>query len=773
MKAFIPLLLAGGVLLPLAARSCRADVTIVDKAKARAAIYVAPSVMAPDDTEALRGRFPQAEAERQRERLRESVNDLAHYLQKMSGAKVEVLTTAPARGDKRLPVLIGELAAARFGAPKVTAPYKQGFRVLVSKRAIGLWGESDLATSYAIYEVLDRLGCRWFMPGEMGECIPALKTLRLSPMDFSSAPYTIYRGLWYADDAYKRRNRLGGLLLSAGHALGSIITPEQLKQHPDWVAVIHGKPAPPEIKWSKPEVARAIADKLTSYIDATGVPTLSLSPEDRADFDESEDPKLDAGDFDPIFGSVSVTDRLMVLANRVAERVTQKYPDTLFGMLAYVNYTRPPVREKIHPNIVPQIAPITYARAHPMTMPGVPGNEELRSLIEGWGKKARMTSIYFYGWFLAELTAPNPMITKWGIDVPFVLKNNCKFFQPETTSNFETSMHGLYMGLRLAWNPAQKPADIVADINTRFYGHAAREMAAYWNFIDHVWVDTPEYSGAGFGYRRRWAPARMKQARALLNAGLARAVTPAEKYRIEMASESLRLFELFMKMREDQAAGRFAHLGADAASYVAQMNAAADKYAANYAFTKRPHKPGSDNGVDYFNAFYRATYEDASRIARECKLITPALCNWKYSADKEKRGEALGWAKPNYDDSAWKTTDVTYDTWSALGYHNYFGSMWYRKAVEVPAIPPGRKAWLWLGSTDGTAKVFVNGQAIAYRDDKGEAAEWYGYCQPVSFEVTDALKPGANQISILCTRTVFNELGTGGLLAPVVIYRGK
>jgi len=26
-----------------------------------------------------------------------------------------------------------------------------------------------LATSYAIFEVLDRLGCRWFMPSELGE----------------------------------------------------------------------------------------------------------------------------------------------------------------------------------------------------------------------------------------------------------------------------------------------------------------------------------------------------------------------------------------------------------------------------------------------------------------------------------------------------------------------------------------------------------------------------------------------------------------------------
>ncbi len=117
-----------------------------------------------------------------------------------------------------------------------------------------------------------------------------------------------------------------------------------------------------------------------------------------------------------------------------------------------------------------------------------------------------MTSIYFYGWFLAEPSAPNPMFTKWGTDVPIVFKNNCKFWQPETLANFETSMHALYLGNRLAWNSSLQPHDIIDEINARFYGHAGKEMAAYWKFIDDVWVTTPEYSGCGFAYLRRWTP---------------------------------------------------------------------------------------------------------------------------------------------------------------------------------------------------------------------------------------------------------------------------
>ena len=68
--------------------------------------------------------------------------------------------------------------------------------------------------------------------------------------------------------------------------------------------------------------------------------------------------------------------------------------------------------------------------------------------------------------------------------------------------------------------------------------------------------------------------------------------------------------------------------------------------------------------------------------------------------------------------------------------------------------------------------MFVNGQHTPYLNEKGEKTDTFvGYCQPASFDITTALKPGAkNQISLLCTRKFLNELGTGGLLAPVVIY---
>jgi len=610
-------------LLALPARQLAADVVIVENGEPKAAIYVAPEVMAPDVGAAGR---PVGRAEADRRRLRESVRDLSRCLEKMSGAKLEVVAGAPEAGDERVPILIGDLAAERFGPPEAHAPLGQGLRAVVSPQGVGLIGESALGTSYAIYELLDRLGCRWYMPSDLGEVIPEMKTIALEEMDVSSAPYTLYRGIWYCDEDYRRRNRLGGLALSAGHALElGYLSKEQLEQHPEWIATVDGKPNPHRYKWSAPGLAEAIADSIIERLDRNpDLLSVSLSPDDGLGFDNSpEDRALDAGDFDPVFGDISITDRLIWFCNRIAERVTAKHPEVLFGVLAYVNYTRPPVRETLHPNIVPMIAPITYSRAHPMTDDGEPNNKAFRYLVEGWGKAAKMTSYYFYGWFLAEPSAPNPFITKWAVNIPIVYqKGNCRFWQPETTANFESTMHALYMGIRMAWDPSQDPMAIVDELHQKFYGHAAEEMADYWHYVDHVWVDTPEYSGCGFGHMRRFTPERMARMRELMDRALAAAETPTEKARVKMADESLGLFELFMKLRRDLAEGRFETLADDARRWQERQQALADRYAPQFAFGKMGWAGGRSISAVYFSIFYQKTYDDASRIAKDFEILS-------------------------------------------------------------------------------------------------------------------------------------------------------
>ncbi len=768
-------LLTGCVWAMTSGLAVRADSTLVADGQPRAAVFVSERVWDdatknPEPAGVWRSLMP----EDNRRRLRESVRDLVGVVERMSGAKLPVEVGAPKAGDARVAILIGELATAKFGLPAKKAEYQQGLRIVVGNNTVGLIGESDLATSYAVYTLLDQLGCRWFLPSAMGEVLPISKTITLKEQDVSTAPYTIDRSLTYSDNDFARRNRLGGMELSAGHALEYAVPKELRTQHPVIRAIIGGKPHDHYVKWTHPLVAEAITktllDKLAKEPETK---TLSLSPDDGATWDESDDTKFDAGDFDPSLQTVAKADRLMVLCNRIAAAIAPKYPDVKFGMLAYVDYTRPPVREKPHPAIVPQIAPITFTRAHPLNDPGEPNNKSFQQLIEGWGKVVPATSYYFYGFYLAEVSSPNPMLTKWGHDIPFIYQRGaCRYWQPETLTNFDTSLHAHWLGLRMAWDPSQKPEAIVDEINSRLYGHAGAAMSAYWRHIDDTWVKVPEYAGCGFGHLRRWNVEKLTEARRLMNAGRAACTADAETARVKLADDSLAAFEMLMQQRRDLADGRWSTLAEQVTAYRDRMIELGKQYEPQFAFTKMGWTGEKTLNVIYFDVFYGATHNDAARVAKQFKVIAAPLKQWRFQTDKDNTGEAAGWSKPEFDDSAWKTTDCVVDTWSSLGLHNYMGSAWYRMKVKLPPLIAGKKTFLWIGSTDGRVKVFVNGQHVPHINDKGEKADSVsGHCQPFSFDISAAAKPDAeNSISLFCTREIVNELGTGGLLAPAAVY---
>ena len=113
------------------------------------------------------------------------------------------------------------------------------------------------------------------------------------------------------------------------------------------------------------------------------------------------------------------------------------------------------------------------------------------------------------------------------------------------------------------------------------------------------------------------------------------------------------------------------------------------------------------------------------------------------------------------------------------------GRMVYRAAQRLDALPAGKRIYLWIGATDGSAKLFVNGKHVPFivpenagpyfrRNKAGDVVDAFvGYCRPAQFDITDIVKAGENQFTVLCERTILNELGTGGLMGPVIIYREK
>jgi hypothetical protein len=722
---------------------------------------------------------------------RESVKDLALYLGKMSGAKIEVVGGLPA-GEKRVPIYVGAEAQKVFGPVGISKSGLFGFRVVAdARRGIGLYGESEVGTSYAIYEVLHRLGCRWFMPTELGEVVPELPTLTVLEMDEKLAPATEARNMWQGGVDFKRRNRMGFYgntvwLVEGDGSFQRFFSGDDVKAHPDWsyegyLRLVH------------PGVADHIANKILAQLDnayepmrKAGLrPGYSIVPSDGQV--PTEDPMARKFDpeprvWEPAAGRWSVTDRCMLLHNRIAEKVRAKYPDVAFGDQAYVNKSCPPAKQPVPKDFRIVICPIDFNRHHPMTWTNHPNEFWLRDMVQGWGKTGARINAYWYGINLAEISAPCPFITKWGTDIQILLENNLQEWCPETMNGWDSMLPGYVLASRLTFYTQETPEAILQDLWTKFYGAAAEPMSRYWTGIDTAYLEAREYAGSPYGYLKIFTPEVMKAARAALDEALKARCTAKEARRVKLIDESFRLFERYMKMRNDWADGKLATLEAD---YSAWRQGVLDMVSRYKDPADSTYVQGRWGNPQWSDSMYSVGYKGGALMEKDYARHGQPMLEWKWKHNPGPEAESLPWTAPGFSDTNWPTMHVVRDTWSSLGHHftmtdaasGRSGRMAYRASQKLPALPGGKKVFLWIGATDGSAKLFVNGTPVKYvAPGKGEVKEAFdGYCQPsgTGFDVTAALKTGDNQFTILCDRHNLNELGTGGLMGPVVLYRQK
>ena len=65
--------------------------------------------------------------------------------------------------------------------------------------------------------------------------------------------------------------------------------------------------------------------------------------------------------------------------------------------------------------------------------------------------------------------------------------------------------------------------------------------------------------------------------------------------------------------------------------------------------------------------------------------------------------------------------------------------LWYRRTFEAPTLPEGGRLLVHFGAVDWKCQVFVNGEQVG---------EHQGGYDPFTFDVTDALKPGENELVV-------------------------
>lgn len=712
-----------------------------------------------------------------------AAKEIQEHVEKMSGAKLPIVhqaadgSFAPAlsRGERETALVrIGasltpdaEKAirdfAGRTAPPADPSPSSLLLRVRPS--GVALAGLSPEGTLFAAYELLEQLGCRWFMPGEIGTVIPERRTVSLREQETIQIPSFPHRHLqavaprlpWY------RRMRLGGMVFPSCHGLP---IQADFKKQPELYALVGGKRHPSQWCVSNPEVLRRTIEAVKNYFRQNPTsPWIGMGPNDGSGFCECPNCRaLDAGDWDPFSNEMSVTDRYIHFFNAVLAEVHKEFPGKKIAFYCYHVYMRPPLREKPDPCITLAFAPITLCRVHGMNNPICPDRSYYRGIMTAWGKL--LPEIFERGYYF-NLACPGFPFSKVHCvrdEIPFAKKAGITGWRVECMPAWGVDTPTLYVVTKLYWDADRDVDALLDDFYGSFFGPAAKPMKSYFERMDAALKNADHHTGCSFCVPHFYPPDVRKASLKDLKRAEKLAGNTVYGKRVAMFRLVFDALEAFDEMIARRNAFDFvmAKAALDRLRKIQEAAVAHDPPLLN------PRAAPS-----YTQRFWAQAVERGFEHTTGGNELVAALPDrWRFIIDPRRVGEDLGYWRTELSGGNWQTILTSSASWSDQGLHYYKGDAWYRTTVEIPAKFKGRKIMLWFGGVDESAKVWVNGKLVkVLAGDKllDETPHWPFI--PFDCDATEAVLPGEkNAVAVRVTNVVLDEIGTGGITAPVMFW---
>ena len=737
---------------------------------------------------------------------KQAATDLAKFVHRMSGAEMRLASSpdeikaalsnsAPvfvvgSEAIKEEPSLQAALSRVAKKNPVVRAD------AIVVKRAanrILLAGTNDESHYFAVSWLLQQWGCRWYLPGDFGECIPSHPELKIGILDFVYAPPFEVRHYWLSWNAdatgaeeFQRRNFMSSARLAGmGHALGHYTK----------------KLIPPgKTMFNVPLAEEATAQEVAAAVEpeyAKGVPGVSLAIEDgNYVSDSARDKELQAGIYDKYALQPSNTDAMMTLYNRVARILREKHPasPTKIGGMAYANVTLPPQRVlTIDPNVVMWLAPIDIDPNHHMDDPRSPPRQEYRAMLFRWAELMQgRLAIYDYDQGqLVWRDLPNPSHEVFAHDVKQYRKAGILGVGTESRGAAATTFLNLYFRGQLMWNPDADAPALLTEFVPKFYGPAAAPMERYWTVIFDAWRETlsteHEYFIAPIIYTSDVVAAlkvHLEQAQAAVSASKGESQKIFAD-RMRFTALSFSIIESYMAMQravsdiDFKQAVAHGERGLSVREDLTQMNPTFTTY-------KKIGEQGAawwPGEVQHYRELLALT--DGSKGS----LIAKLPVEWAFRRDPHDTGLPRGWAYTEAELGFWKTKGSKLDPESRRDYpdaweslrtdiymqgqgilhsdrQSYTGHYWYQTVIEVAEIESGGSTRLMFPGLFNECWLYLNGELIAHRP---YTEPWWrnDYKFDWDVELRGKLKPGRNLISL----RGYNPHHFGGMFRRPFLYR--
>jgi hypothetical protein len=427
------------------------------------------------------------------EKSKQSAATLAEYLGRISSASFEVKT-----GDGKSGIAVG--TAEEFPSLGLQGSFAPGDltrreEYLLRSHAGGVWllGATDLAVEHAVWDFLYRLGYRQFFPGAHWEIVPNNPNLAIAVNEQQKPDYYARRiwftyGTWPENGRrmgeWSRKNRaVSGIALNTGHANAGIISRNKAEfvANPDYLAPVNGKPVDlssaraaqaPQFNVANPGLRQLVVnDALNSFEKNPDLDSVSVDPNDGSHWGDSpEEQKI---------GSIS--DRVTLLANNVAEAVNKKYAGKYVGFYAY-NKHSPPPSIRVNPNVVVSVATAFIS-----------GGFTVDQLIEGWQKQGATIGMREYysiiHWdkdlpFGARAGRPEYMVKT----IPHFYANGARFMSAESSDNWGPNGLGYYLAGRILWDvdEAKNVPALIEDFLDKSFGTAKEPMREVYGLLNGI-----------------------------------------------------------------------------------------------------------------------------------------------------------------------------------------------------------------------------------------------------------------------------------------------
>ena len=428
-----------------------------------------------------------------------AANELAGYLEKVSGEKFTVVTESAIAGAKA--IYVGNTIAAAKAGKFVP----DEFRIFTSGKDVIIAGSPQRGVLFGVYEFLERFaGVRFFTP----ECerIPSKKVLKVPDgLDIRHKPAFAYRFIYGGKraggtTAFFRKMRLTGW--GGGMAYGSSArfgTDGQCHTY-----YKYSKDFPEEISWadksgtrhvvktalegsicfSNPEVLKRFAERLKANIaaDRRKAEIQKLPPPQYYSVSQNDcDAACGCAKCAKFIAEHGVSGLVIDFTNRLAEIVCRDHPEIKIQIFAYFDSLNPPKTAiRAHKNVIVQITTYTQKFHDHLRAVDDPVNAKFKTLMSAWKKHADDLGIWDY-WRYFNGFKPSA-------SAALILPGYIRFYKECGVvmffTEFETSPKDLlsfydltiYVGARMLDDPSRDPQPLIDEFMETYYGAAAPAM---------------------------------------------------------------------------------------------------------------------------------------------------------------------------------------------------------------------------------------------------------------------------------------------------------